>query len=207
MSGIRTFQSLVDSERQGGTRGVRESHGRRRGRLCGQLTAGSDAVRVSSRRHASIGDAFIGRDDLAKRNTMRIEQPGQQPGFLHSMFGVFDSRQSLRMNQNHGHLPPAILIGFQPDRAGQLHFSPGNTSTLRAPPESRQQRQICESKAGHRSVSQLRAVGPLVAVSQLWTAVTSQQACQPASTAFISRHPSGAPGVASPNGCQPTKAG
>ena len=34
-----------------------------------------------------------------------------------------------------------------------------------------------------------------------------QQTCRPASTAFIVRHPSGAPGVASPNGCQPTKAG
>ena len=164
-------------------------------------------MRISSRSHASVGDATIGRIDLATRNRMRIDQPGQQPGFLHSMFGVFDSRQSLRMNQNHGHLPPAILIGFQPDRAGQLHFSPGNTSTLRAPPESRQQRQICESKAGHRSVSQLRAVGPLVAVSQLWTAVTGQQACQLPSTAFVVRHPSGAPGAASPNGCQPTKAG
>ena len=169
-------------------------------------------MRISSRSHASVGDATIGRIDLATRNRMRIDQPGQEPGFLHSMFGVFDSRQSRRLSQNHGRRPPEIMIELDTDTS--RHLSPANRhgfsspfTTLRAPPKSRQQRQICESKAGHRSVSQLRAVVQLVAVSQLWTAVTGQQACQRASTAFISRHPSGAPGAASPNGCQPTKAG
>ena len=107
------------------------------------------------------------------------------------MFGVFDSRQLLRMCQDHGHPPLEILIDLDTDTA--LHLSHAKTPTLRAPPESRQQRQVCESKAGHRSVSQLRAVVQLVAVSQLWTAVAGQQACQPGSTAFIVWHPSGTP--------------
>ena len=81
-------------------------------------------------------------------------------------------------------------------------------ATHRAPPKSRQQKQVWDCKAGHRLVRQLRAVGQLVQFSQWWTAITGQQTCRPpASTAFIVRHPSGAPGVASPNGCQPTKAG
>ena len=58
-----------------------------------------------------------------------------------------------------------------------------------------------------RTVTQLRAVSQLVAI-RLWrTAVTRLCTDNSARTAFISRHPSGAPGVASPNGCQPTKAG
>ena len=36
---------------------------------------------------------------------------------------------------------------------------------------------------------------------------SDRPACQLRNTAFISQHPSGAPCVASPNGCQPTKAG
>ena len=56
-------------------------------------------------------------------------------------------------------------------------------------------------------MKQSQAVSAPLAVRQLWKEVTGQQACQPASTAFISQHPLGAPGWASPNGCQPTKAG
>jgi hypothetical protein len=44
-------------------------------------------------------------------------------------------------------------------------------------------------------------------VSQLWTVVTGRQESQLADYTFINWHPSGAPGEASPNGCQPTKAG
>ena len=38
----------------------------------------------------------------------------------------------------------------------------GNRNTHRAPPKSRQQRQVWDCKAGHRLVRQLRAVGQLV---------------------------------------------
>ncbi len=47
----------------------------------------------------------------------------------------------------------------------------------------------------------------MLALRKLWTAVTDQQACQPADTALIGQHPSGSPAVASRNGCQPTKSG
>ena len=47
----------------------------------------------------------------------------------------------------------------------------------------------------------------LAADSQSIVDSNNRPAGKLASTAFISWHPSGAPGVASPNGCQPTKAG